>query len=51
MVLKLVIDPLRTEGCKVLRIKDWDGPFIVHEEIAGAMQQHEVTGVGFLSVT
>jgi hypothetical protein len=51
MVLKLVIDSARTEDRKVLRIKDWEGPLIVREDIARAMQQWEVTGVGFLSVT
>jgi hypothetical protein len=51
MVVKLIIDPKRARGRKVLRIRDWEESLIVSEEVAEAMQQWEVTGVKFLPVT
>jgi uncharacterized protein DUF1629 len=51
MVLRLVIDPARANHRRVFRILDWTGPLIVNHEVADAMRERGVTGIGFSRVT
>lgn len=48
---KLVIDPARTGGHKLFRIKDWEVALIASEEIKDAFERAGVVGAAFTPVT
>jgi hypothetical protein len=48
---KLIIDPRRTEGHKLFRVKDWEVGLIASEEIKDAFERARVVGAYFTPVT
>ncbi|HYV48883.1 MAG TPA: DUF1629 domain-containing protein [Myxococcaceae bacterium] len=48
---KLVIDPTRTGGHKLFRVKDWEVALIASEEIKDAFERAGVVGAHFTPVT
>lgn len=51
MVIQLVIDPTRTNGRDVFRIKDYEGPFVVSEKMYCEITKRGLSGVNFMPIS
>lgn len=47
MITDLVIDPRRTEGANIFRIKNWDVVMVVSNKVVTALKQAGIKGVAF----